>query len=944
MDDKKQVGLVSAEFASDKKTTPDDDEKKCITRRRVLEAGAAALGLFMLPKLAFAIDSPQNERGWIGYPNGSVVHNGGKWIGVQSETWWWFVGIGNGQYLCVSCRMSVESIFTNELYDIFRIHVQVKCGDYNAATNGRLWYSKYQDNYLEFWLANTGIAGSNNGTHWIDNKYFALSNEGLGPGRRAYWSITGWSDMGYDSPTILYKRGKEQSSMIVGLGFYVYNVVCNGQNRWPNSGTKFIDACTSSNIAGICNGAYGARQEAPGFMGSDIHAGIDSITLDQDMSLFGKIVAIVPDSIKSGYQCLDVDAAGQSSGTLVHLYGADGSGTNYTQRNFIMGLGAMDERGGITFTIFPAHVKGFSRVLNASGGRSYLEQAARNRTAPSSTQTLQLYGDDNTIAGRFWVTKSVDKNGRYNIISDASGFAFDQADGKTAEGTIVRLHSDGIHGSEWSNEAHKWRIEEVFFKGTISLDAERVEPGKAISVIDPSKTCTPYDYAKTGSVKYLYRWYWMKDERESPFAENKYPEAFKLSSWCHLASCGDQIWRDAYAGAGYPVRDTNFFVESFKLRIKYGSGFIENNADFGSICYAGCMGIENSGDFSWSDVCRDGEELGKGGASNRITGIKIWLEGDIAKEYDIAYRAFIYGQGWTERFHSNGGSQDDAELCGSDDASGSKGAIKCIQVFAIPKPRGAKLAREFAEDNSFIPENSHSGGYLTAQAMLALNLDDTSGFDGHKMIADAYQGDSSKGLEALPVPSTPPPPVGIKVFYYVDGETDPCFEEEYEMGTTYQVNPDATAAGQKDNCLNLVCWYTDPECTQPYEPRALDTSLKLYGYNPCSVKYDTTTRSSVLDTSYNWSTDADLGTALDLATLYPQDEVVKYGTKLTFAGPWSAWCEDAGKTRCVSSTPGVYANAAASGSPILSATIKGNTTVYVDWPWSGYDGVMSARL
>ena len=119
--------------------------------------------------------------------------------------------------------------------------------------------------------------------------------------------------------------------------------------------------------------------------------------------------------------------------------------------------------------------------------------------------------------------------------------------------------------------------------------------------------------------------------------------------------------------------------------------------------------------------------------------------------------------------------------------------------------------------------------------------------------------------------------------------------------------------------------------------------MKLYGYNPCSVKYDTTTRSSVLDTSYNWSTDADLGTALDLAALYPQDEVVKYGTKLTFAGPWSAWCEDAGKTRCVSSTPGVYATPGASGSPILSATIKGNTTVYVDWPWSGYDGVMSAR-
>lgn len=932
MEKSNEIAHVNAELIPQDNSADSDD--KAVSRRRVLEAGAAALALLMMPKLAFGATcpggNPPDERGWFGSGNGSVVHHGGNYIGVTSKTWWWQVGYSwdASQWLCLSFRIYVESIFTDELYDIFKIHVQAKCGDVNTANDSRIWFSKYKDNYLHFWVSNLGIAGSCQKNDWEDNRYLAFSNENLGGGRRSWWSITGWSDLGYDSPTYLYKRNNGLQDAYFGLGVYVYNVMCGGVNNWTTPDRVFLSGFTSSPDT---------------FMGSDIHAKIDKITLDQDMSLFGKIVAIVPDSVKSGYQCLDVDAAGQSSGTLVHLYGADGSGTNYTQRNFIMGLGAMDERGGITFTIFPAHVKGFSRVLNASGGRGYLEQAAQNRTAPSSTQTLQLYGDDNTIAGRFWVTKSVDKNGRYNIISDASGFAFDQADGKTAEGTIVRLHSDGILGSEWSNEAHKWRIEEVFFKGTISLDAERVEPGKTISVIDPSKTCTPYDQGGTGSVKYLYRWYWMKDERESPFAENKYPEAFTLSSWCHLAYCGDQVWRDAYAGAGYPVRDTNFFVESFKLRIKYGSGFIENNADFGAICYAGCMGIENSGDFSWSDVCRDGEELGKGGVSNRITGIKIWLEGDISKEYDIAYRAFIYGQGWTERFHSNGGSQDDAELCGSDDASGSKGAIKCIQVFAIPKPRGAKLAREFAEDNSFIPENSHSGGYLTAQAMLALNLDDTSGFDGHKMIADAYQGDSSKGLEALPVPPTPPVRVGIKVFYYVDGETDPCFEEEYKMGTTYQVNPDATASGQKDNCLDLVCWYTDPEYTQPYEPQALDSSLKLYGYNPCSVKYDTTTRSSVLDTSYNWSTDADLGTALDLAALYPQDEVVKYGTKLTFAGPWSAWCEDAGKTRCVSSTPGVYATAAASGSPILSATIKGNTTVYVDWPWSGYDGVMSAR-
>lgn len=432
MEKSNEITHVNAELIPQDNSAESDD--KVLSRRRVLEAGAAALALLMMPKLAFGATcpggNPPDERGWFGSGNGSVVHHGGNYIGVTSKTWWWQVGYSwdASQWLCLSFRVYVESIFTDELYDIFKVHVQAKCGDVNTSTGHRIWYSKYKDNYLHFWVSNLGIAGSCQKTDWEDNKYFAFSNENLGGGNRWWWSITGWSDLGYDSPTYLYKRNNGLQDAYFGLGVYVYNVVSGGVNNWATPDRVFLSGFTSS---------------PDSFMGSDIHAKIDKITLDQDMSLFGKIVAIVPDSVKSGYQCLDVDAARQSSGTLVRLYGADGSGTNYTQRNFVMGLGAMDERGGITFTIFPAHVKGFSRVLNASGGRSYLEQAARNRTAPSSVQTLQLYGDDNTIAGRFWVTKSVDKNGRYNIISDASGFAFDQADGKTAEGTIVRLHSDG---------------------------------------------------------------------------------------------------------------------------------------------------------------------------------------------------------------------------------------------------------------------------------------------------------------------------------------------------------------------------------------------------------------------------------------------------------------------------------------------------------------------
>ena len=350
----------------------------------------------------------------------------------------------------------------------------------------------------------------------------------------------------------------------------------------------------------------------------------------------------------------------------------------------------------------------------------------------------------------------------------------------------------------------------MFFKGTISLDAERVEPGKTISVIDPSKTCTPYDQGGTGSVKYLYRWYWMKDERESPFAENKYPEAFTLSSWCHLAYCGDQIWRDAYAGAGYPVRDTNFFVESFKLRIKYGNGFIENNADFGAICYAACMGIENSGDFSWSMSAATARSLARAVSATALPASRSGLR-EISPRNTISPTA-PSSMGRAGRSVSIPTAVlRMTRSCAVRMMHPAAREPSSVSRYSPSRSHAVPSWREFAEDNSFIPENSHSGGYLTAQAMLALNLDDTSGFDGHKMIVDAYQGDSSKGLEALPVPPTPPTPVGIKVFYYVDGETDPCFEEEYEMGTTYQVNPDATAAGQKDNCLDLVCWYTDPE-------------------------------------------------------------------------------------------------------------------------------------
>ncbi len=42
----------------------------------------------------------------------------------------------------------------------FKVHVQAKCGDVNTSTGHRIWFSKYKDNYLHFWVSNLGIAGS----------------------------------------------------------------------------------------------------------------------------------------------------------------------------------------------------------------------------------------------------------------------------------------------------------------------------------------------------------------------------------------------------------------------------------------------------------------------------------------------------------------------------------------------------------------------------------------------------------------------------------------------------------------------------------------------------------------------------------------------------------------------------------------------------------------
>ena len=318
-----------------------------------------------------------------------------------------------------------------------------------------------------------------------------------------------------------------------------------------------------------------------------------------------------------------------------------------------------------------------------------------------------------------------------------------------------------------------------------------------------------------------------------------------------------------------------------------------------------------------------------------IVGVEFWLEGEIARHYDLDYRAYNRVGHWSAHSYSDGEGNHPA----AGDMATSMGSF---QVHMVPKPAGAKVVREWSADPEYTPTMDDSGKYLhclcrlsAVQPGAASSAAAGGDYGDHDWMLDRFQGTVASAAPTLVLGN-------LRIKYYVDGESEPCYTDQALPNAVYETPAAAKAAAQKEGCLEVSGWFVDPEYATPYAPRELTGDLELYAYNSCSLEYGTTSRSCVLDASYRWKADEAMTRDLDLAALYPAKSVVRYGEAVTFAGPWSAWCSDMGKTRKASSTPGVYAARAATGSPVASAKLKRNSVVYVDWPWSGYDGVASA--
>ena len=340
----------------------------------------------------------------------------------------------------------------------------------------------------------------------------------------------------------------------------------------------------------------------------------------------------------------------------------------------------------------------------------------------------------------------------------------------------------------------------------------------------------------------------------------------------------------------------------------------------------------------------DGAELFPGysaewlnGRSNEtdIVGVEFWLDGEIARHYDLDYRAYNRVGHWSAHSYSDGEGNHPA----AGDMATSLGSF---QIHMVPKPTDAKVVREWSTEPEYSPTAEDSDKYLyclcrlsAAQPGAAASSAAGGDYGDHDWMLDRFQGTVASAAPTR-VFSTP------KIKYYVDGESEPCYVDQALLNVVYETPIAAKTAAQKEGCLEVSGWFIDPEYTTPYVPQELSGDLKLYAYNSCSLEYGTTDSSCVLDASYGWKADEAMTQDLDLDSTYPARAVVRWGEEVTFAGPWSAWCSDMGKTRKVTSTPGVYSTRAASGSPLLKAAVKKNATVFVDWPWAGYDGVVSA--
>ena len=813
---KKRIARLEASKATGNKGRPHGDGSGTgisapISRRGLFAALAVAAGLGILSSTqAYALAAQNFGRGqWIGnkwvngHISGKITHPhlqrgvNDYFFGKSTNNGAWNATANGSQKLIAEFACVVECDWSDELYDHIVFRPFYYCA--SLSSNGKhLWYgSEDGDDNRSYVFLNDNKIGSFQGN---------LINSG--------WS-TGWLANGfYEGPgcdTFVRRQAAPHDEKVLAR-MDIWNVWVNGvpANKDPND-IKF-------------------RRYAPN---NDMSINVEKIWLENDMSLMGGIFKIIPVcapemrlDLSQGVADANNNAiASYENGRKVVIW-TDYEGVN---QNWMMKPNKNDGMGTFTFCVANMLGPGLDRGLDNRGHTS--------PTMDRGHAEIWRNPESTNLTNSWWVhhepsiTNETDHKCWF-FTSDADGQRLDLW--STGKGANPQVYSAACPG-RWAQQAGaQWMLEEARCHGSVALSQDLMRAGETVEIQgwhnrigNDTEMILPLGYIRDSvnesslPVYPIFRLY-MTDEEAEVTAD---PDAVIM------ASCGVVTWDSkqlecpshrhiGWPHGGHPIHNLEMRLEGSKFP--------------GSIHYA----VRPQAGGEWiegSDGVRVLEP-----DSSPIAQVKIWLEGEISKHYDLCYRAFVGGLGWVGPYYSNSGSAEGAPTAGANEGLTSK--IAGLNVHLIRKPENGRVVREFSGDEDFVVDETWGSGYIYAAAMLGIR---TVPFTDVTVWTDRYMGT---------VVSKPSKVESVCVEYYADGIDEAHLvyrDSNVHSGDTYApVDTALEAAGKKpcnldahfgeDAASGFTGWFKDAALVNPAASLEIPEkgALKLYGRNRCTLRID----------------------------------------------------------------------------------------------------------
>lgn len=944
---KKEISRVDANDATGNEGRSHGDGSETgistpISRRGLFAALAVAAGLgIMSSTQAYALAAQNFGLGqWIGnkwvngHISGVITHPhvdrgvNDYFFGKSTNAGAWNVDRYGYQKLQAEFACVVECDWSDELYDHIVFRPFYYCASLDKSYGKPLWLGASDgDDNRSYVFLNSKQTGSFQGN---------LINSGWSKG----WLVNGF----YEGPgceTFVRRQGAPHDEKVQAR-MDIWNVWVNGvpANKNPDD-IKF-------------------RRYAPD---NDMSINVEKIWLENDMSLMGGIFKIIPVcapemrlDLSQGVADANNNAiASYENGRKVVIW-TDYDGVN---QNWMMKPNKNDGKGTFTFCVANMLGPGLDRGLDNRGHTS--------PTMDRGHAEIWRNPESTNLTNSWWVhhepsiTNETDHKCWF-FTSDADGQRLDLW--STGKGANPQVYSAACPG-RWAQQAGaQWMLEEARCHGSVALSQDLMRAGETVEIQgwhnrigDDTEMILPLGYIRDSvnesslPVYPIFRLY-MTDE-EAEVTDD--PDAVIMASCGVVTWDSNQLECPSHRHIGWP--HGGHPIHNLEMRLE-GSKF-PGSIHYAARPQAGGEWIEGS----------DGVRILEPDSSP-IAQVKIWLEGEISKHYDLCYRAFVGGLGWVGPYYSNSGSAEGAPTAGANESS--TGKIAGLNVHLIRKPENGRVVREFSDDEDFVVDEAWGSGFIYAAAMLGIR---TVPFTDVTVWTDRYMGT---------VVSKPSKVESVCVEYYADGIDEAHLvyrDSNVHSGDAYApVDAALEAAGKRpcnldahfgeDAASGFTGWFKDTILINPAASLEIPEkgALKLYGRNRCtlrieyaegSVEPDAGTvfrkkpsdRAEVVDgalglVDFTERNEKHRLDKIDLPAI--GDDGVAHaafyrGESVTLAGSADVFTkqEDGTWRRLV--FKGYMPDKAGGGSPLSTIKMERDTTVYAMWAYAESDGVASAK-